>query len=237
MIIDFLYNGRYHVYQRECRMETLADIAFYRIKEDILCHVLPPDTRLTIEQLKLRYDIGPTPIREALNRLVVTGFANANGLKGFRVTNLSLNELQDLHQTRQLIDTEALARALQKGDDEWEANLLGDMHRLSKIDTSRHKRNTIAEWLQRLSRFYLTLFGACDSPWLIALHRQLNEQSRRYDFLQLENDPELEQSLHHLTRQHKTLGDCAINKMADKAEQQLHLILRQREKALKIALQ
>ena len=53
--------------------KTLADEALSRIREDIISGQWTPAARLQPDILKDRYDIGLSPIREALSRLAAAG--------------------------------------------------------------------------------------------------------------------------------------------------------------------
>lgn len=46
--------------------DTLADVAYKRLRRDIIIGDRPPGERLRIEKLKAIYGIGPTPLREAM---------------------------------------------------------------------------------------------------------------------------------------------------------------------------
>ena len=47
--------------------ESLASTAYERLRFDIISGVFPPEAKLLIRQLCDRYEMGLSPIREALN--------------------------------------------------------------------------------------------------------------------------------------------------------------------------
>ena len=74
--------------------EALADgvsismQAYRRLRHDILFNNLKPDEKLKIENLRYRYALGGTPIREALNLLTSDGLVERFDQRGFRVAGI-----------------------------------------------------------------------------------------------------------------------------------------------------
>jgi len=52
---------------------TRTDVAVQKIKNDIVSGALSPGGQLKISELSNKYELGETPIREALNQLSVSG--------------------------------------------------------------------------------------------------------------------------------------------------------------------
>ena len=104
-----------------------------RLRNDIVCGRLPPSDRLVVATLAESYDVGQTPVREALMRLVSEGFVTLEDQRGFSVAPVSREELVDLTSARADIDGLALRASIEHGDDAWEAALLGAWHRLQKM--------------------------------------------------------------------------------------------------------
>ena len=63
--------------------ETLASAVYDRLLEDILNGSLEPGLKLRLQALKKQYDVGNSPLREALNRLSVNGLVVREENKGF----------------------------------------------------------------------------------------------------------------------------------------------------------
>ena len=79
---------------------TLTASALSRIRSDIIACRLMPDERLRFEALRERYGMGVSPLREALMRLEAEGLVQLEQNKGFRVSEVSRENLLDLMQTR-----------------------------------------------------------------------------------------------------------------------------------------
>jgi GntR family transcriptional regulator, carbon starvation induced regulator len=161
---------------------TLNASVLAQIRADIVSCRLLPNERLRMEALRQRYQVGGTPIREALMRLEAEGLVQLEQNKGFRVSAVSKESLLDLMRCRIEIENMALRWSIERGSIAWEADVLGAFHRLSrerKIDAA--DRNSIsAEWSKRHREFHFALVAACASPNLLAIRNGLFEQAERY---------------------------------------------------------
>jgi len=165
-------------------LRTLAEHAHARIRDDILTGALAPDTKLRIEDLRRVYDVGASPLREALNRLAAEGLVIALSQRGFRVAPISVAELRDLTRVRVLLEGEALAESIRNGDQAWEAGVRASHRRLAKLEHGR-RRQPLA-WEQANEAFHAALIAGCRSPLLLAYRRNVYDKHRRYRALALE---------------------------------------------------
>lgn len=164
------------------REATLVDLAQERLSRDIIAGVREPGERLRIERLRKIYGIGPTPLREALQRLASDGIVIASGHRGFQVAPLDFEEFLDLNTARIAIETAALKLAIEKGDDDWEARVVAAAYALEKQDVLliRGELEDFGRWEELNRRFHTTLVEACGSRWLLRQRRTLQEQCDRY---------------------------------------------------------
>src|SRR5882757_3460661 len=111
---------------------TLSERAASLVEHDIIAGLLAPGARLGIVDLVQRYEIGATPLREGLSRLISRGLIVGIGQRGFRVADISRDDLLDITQIRTVIENEALRLAIAQGDDAWEAGILGALHQMNR---------------------------------------------------------------------------------------------------------
>ncbi|MFQ9473776.1 MAG: GntR family transcriptional regulator [Oscillospiraceae bacterium] len=52
---------------------TLVDVAYHNIRKDIIEEYLPAGQKINLSDLCTRYGVSPTPIKQALNRLMAEG--------------------------------------------------------------------------------------------------------------------------------------------------------------------
>ena len=165
---------------------TLTSDLFDRLRTDILhCH-LKPNSRLLFRDLRSAYASGMSPMREALMRLASDGLVILEDHKGFRVAPVSREELVDITGTRLELEGLAVALAIDKGDDFWEAGVLARFHEMSKRSSHTAAGPLDAEWERRHDAFHLALYSACGLRWLISFCQILADRSFRYRHLLLE---------------------------------------------------
>jgi GntR family carbon starvation induced transcriptional regulator len=194
--------------------QTLNASALMQMRADIIACRLMPNERLRVEALRARYGMGTSPIREALMRLEAEGLVELEQNKGFRVSEVSRENLLDLMRTRIEIEGIALKWSLEKGGVDWEANLLGTFHRLSrqtKIEPSRP--DAISDtWSKEHADFHTALVAACGAPTLLAIRTRLFEQAERYVALSIMSDGPLRDDV----GEHKQLMRVALNRDVEK---------------------
>ena len=91
---------------------TIAKSIYRRLRQDILWGRFAPGSPLRSDQLRARYDVGISPLREALTRLASERLVTAVGQRGFRVAPLTAYDVEDTMATRLVIEGEALARSI-----------------------------------------------------------------------------------------------------------------------------
>ncbi|VEB33350.1 GntR family transcriptional regulator [Legionella sainthelensi] len=164
--------------------QSKASIVLEKLRQDLVSGYYSPGQKLQMEQLKTRYNVGYSPLREALSRLVANGFVNLEELCGFSVPLLSLEELYDLYALRMELEARALELSMEHGDASWEAEVISCWHRYAKYLDSQlvHPLDPI-EWNEFQKEFTFTLIKACQSPWLLKIQDMLYDHSARYRFL------------------------------------------------------
>jgi DNA-binding GntR family transcriptional regulator len=92
--------------------QPVGDRVFEILREDILTLNLPPGTHLTEAFLSQRFGISVTPIREALHRLIHSGYAVRQTARGVKVRQLEAREVQDVYELRHVLEPVALAQSI-----------------------------------------------------------------------------------------------------------------------------
>ena len=172
--------------------KTLAESVMQRIQQDILECRLKPGEPLRIEKLMDAYQVGMSPLREALSRLASTGLVLAAGQRGFRVAPVSIHDFLDLTRMSVWVEAAALRSAIAHGDRNWEAEILAANHRMSGNSPQKRRsgenRPYDADWDERHRNFHNALIASCDSPRLLAYRDHLYDLHDRYRRLAFAND-------------------------------------------------
>jgi DNA-binding GntR family transcriptional regulator len=193
--------------------QTLTDLVYSQLRGDILSGELSPGLKLRVEHLKARYNMGASPIREALSRLTGDSLVSAEGRRGFRVADVSLAELWDITELRVLLETRALRLSIEAGDDHWEAEVLASFHRLSKLDDKLSEQQPGEEWESRHRDFHANLVAASASPWLLDFRGIMFEQSERYRRLALAQSS----AERDVAGEHRSIMEAALDRDAENA--------------------
>src|SRR3954454_3925504 len=161
---------------------TLSERAATLVEQDILAGLLAPGARLGIVDLVQRYEIGATPLREGLSRLMSRGLIVGIGQRGFRVADISREDLLDITTMRTAVEIEAIRLAIVHGDDVWEAGILSALHQMRRhIERTGEEFREGAEDFDRLHKgFHTALLAACGSRRMVNAHSDLYDQAYRY---------------------------------------------------------
>lgn len=92
----------------------LATSVYDALKERVMDQYYPPGARLKIDALAVDLNVSPTPIREALARLLAEHLVTVEPYKGYRISPLlTTQQVGDLMHVRRLIETAAARLAAQ----------------------------------------------------------------------------------------------------------------------------
>jgi GntR family carbon starvation induced transcriptional regulator len=159
---------------------TRTSAIYERLRREIIQGTLLPGEKLRIEVLRTRYDVGGTPLREAMNRLSTEGLVTQSDQRGFRVTPVSADELLELTRTRCWINEVALRESIARGDRNWEEHVLLSLHRLSRIPIVVDNSRMNPDWSELHRVFHAALLAACGSRWLMDFNDLLFDCAERY---------------------------------------------------------
>lgn len=156
--------------------ETRSDWALRRIRTAILTGEFPPGTKLRAEELAERWQVSPTPIREAFQRLGGARLVEVSPQRGVRVAAFSLDEAADLYALRLRLEPTALAESLARSDDAHRADVARAYDRLASA-------RGLEDATQAHLDFHATLLARCPSAWTRRMIGVLAEHAQRYVIL------------------------------------------------------
>ncbi|MFF1253737.1 GntR family transcriptional regulator [Pseudarthrobacter sp. NPDC058329] len=102
-----------------------SDRAYQILRDDIVEWRLLPGTVLAEVEQSERLGVSRTPLREALGRLSAEGLTQAAGGRGVVVTDISLDDIDELFELREMLECRAAALAAERGN----ANVFASLHR------------------------------------------------------------------------------------------------------------
>lgn len=165
--------------------EGIGEVAFRRIRDDIVAGALPPGKKLKLDSLKARYGASVSTLREILNRLASEQLVVAEGQRGFEVATATEENLREVADLRLLLESHAIRLSLQTGDLEWEGRVVAAHHKLSVVEGQllAGEIDRTAQWVRYDFAFHNALISACGSRTLLDLHASVFDRFIRYHML------------------------------------------------------
>lgn len=162
-------------------IDSFVDVAEQRLRHDIVNSVFEAGAKLRVEELSRRYTIGATPVREALSRLKAEGLVELFNNRGFRVPDLTLEDLTEIAITRGIVESEAAKDAMLRKNEEWELNLMSAMERMRRraaVDLAVPENR--AALFDAHHQFHAAMVAGSQLKRLLVVQAWLEQQQSRY---------------------------------------------------------
>ena len=156
---------------------------------------LAPGSMVTVPGMAAEFEVSATPVREAMLDLEKRGFVQSVANKGFRVTEVSQKDLQDIIEIRTLLEGPIMAALAAD-------NSPLDMPRWRELadQISDHAdAGDLTEFIETDRDFHLGLIALHGNARLGELVKELRSQTRMVGLAKMTNSPELSKSAreHH----------------------------------------
>ncbi|NLS12363.1 FCD domain-containing protein [Vibrio sp. SM6] len=158
---------------------TLANKVAQMIRNDILMGELKPNQKLVVADLKEKYNVGASPIREALVELSWIKYVKLAPQKGCWVAPLCLIELHELYESLRVVSGVLLRKAIETGDESWELAVLTSFHKLSRIKQDAYSIDWI-DWEEKHHSFHSALLEGSGSKLMFEFFNDVLCQVKRY---------------------------------------------------------
>ncbi|RIL08180.1 MAG: transcriptional regulator [Proteobacteria bacterium] len=156
--------------------ETRSDWALRRLRTAILTGEFAPGTRLRAEELAERWQVSPTPLREAFQRLGGARLVEVSPQRGVRVAEFTLDDAADLYALRLRLEPPALRQSLRRSDDAHRAEIAAAHARLEAA-------HSLEDGAEAHLAFHAALLARCPSAWTQRVIALLAEHAQRYVLL------------------------------------------------------
>lgn len=216
-----------------------AERAYLVLRRELLNGEWLPNERLRPQDLQQRFELGLTPIREALMRLAVDGLVQGESQRGFRARGVSSEEWHDLMSARRELEGHCLALAIEHGGADWEIRITAAMEQLSRtpLPKSAGDRKAAELWEVRHRNFHFALVSACGSPWRLRFWTTLTDHSERYRKLRLLRRKETAAKVRDAVGDHRAIMDAVLSRDTAHATQVMNAHLAATEHAIAALLQ
>ena len=154
---------------------SLSAAAYSAIQRDIIRCALPPGAEFTENGLVSRYQMGKTPIRQALARLAQEGMVRILPRRGYLVAPISIKDVEDIFYLRQLLETDAVRLAAGRVN----AEHLRRLDEICRAGYDPADPDSAAEYLRINTEFHVTIAKASGNERLAAIVAQLLREMER----------------------------------------------------------
>ncbi len=185
------------------RPKTAQEAVLAEIREQLLDGRLPPGESIRPDALGDELGVSAVPVREALRILEGEGHVHYRPHRGYVVAALDVSDLVEIYRIRELLETEAVRRAIPRLRGDTVARLREIVHEMDDV------RDDVMSLTAVNRRFHFTLFEAAEMPQLVRVLRILWDSSDRYrlQYLMSPDNRQLVHDQHQRMMQAVTAGD------------------------------
>jgi len=197
---------------------TRSGEVYEALRSDILNSRFEPGSKLKIANLGTRFGVSLSVVREALTRLGEQGLVVANPQRGFSVIELSINDLDDLTNTRMQIEPMAMRDSVAHGGVAWEGQVVAAHHQLERTEVYIDADRVNPEWLDAHRAYHQALVAGGCSPRLRSIANALRDNAELYRMWSRTWAHDVDRDL---AAEHRAIMIAAISADADAAAEAL----------------
>lgn len=208
--------------------ETQARIAADRLINDIRSGALKPGHKLRVIELRNRYGIGASPLREALSLVTSLGYATSENHRGYRVAEVSVTDLADITRAREVIEVGMLRESMLAHTDEWAVGIVTAQERLRRavMKATSGERMEASELISAAHKqLHIALVAGSTSKRLAGMQSLLFDQASRYRDIMVSRIPSPEDFFAAHEALVKTILSGDIDEASEELRQHLRLTL------------
>ncbi|CAN5182033.1 hypothetical protein BH18CHL2_BH18CHL2_01340 [soil metagenome] len=151
---------------------TSSDLVLVSLRQAILTGALPPGARLRQEKLAEMFGTSRIPVRDALLALEYEGLVTSQPYRGFAVTQLDADDIEEVYDLRIVLESHAVRLAIPLITDE-------DLRALEELYAQMAGAASGEPQLAARERLYLRLYQTTGQARLVELIVRLRQQVAR----------------------------------------------------------
>ena len=178
------------------QVASLRDRISESLSAAIIAGELAPGTLVSVPMLASKFAVSATPVREAMLDLEQRGFVASVRNKGFRVTEVSEQDLREIVELRQLIEAPAM-RSLAES---FPTESLPQWRTLAQQIVVHAENANLTGFIEGDRDFHLGLLDLHGNARLVDMVRELRSQTRMINLARMTMSEELPESAreHHV---------------------------------------
>jgi DNA-binding GntR family transcriptional regulator len=190
---------------------SLAEKAYQLLRADIISCVLRPGQQVVQSRLAERYQIGTTPIRDALHRLARENLVQPVPRSGYIIAPITLTDIQEVFELRFLLESFAARMAAARGSEDD----LQEIVRLADITYVFKDRGSYLEHIALNADFHRTIAIAAGNQRIVDQLSSLLDELARFFYLMYD----LEDLSEAMRQEHDLLVEAICGRDPDRAGQ------------------
>lgn len=175
---------------------------------------LAPGQVYSAPALAARFDSSATPVREAMLELARDGMVEVVPNTGFRVTEVTRAELDNLAEVRRLLEVPVMGDIAERHSDDDEARIRS-LRPLVEAMERAEEANDMVIYLTADTDFHTAFLALHGNPELVQIVRRARERSRLHNLLPLAEAGQLTAS----TLEHRAMIDAALDRDRERMQE------------------
>lgn len=171
----------------------------------VITGAMRPGALYSAPTLAARFGVSATPVREAMLDLVKEGLIETVRNKGFRVTELTDADLDDITELRMLIEVPTLGALARRYTPQW-APQIAELRRVARKIVAHAESGDLISYVEVDRHFHLDLLALAGNAQLVDVVANLRARSRLYGLEQLAQQGTLVRS----AAEHEQLVDLVV---------------------------
>jgi DNA-binding GntR family transcriptional regulator len=163
------------------RRQNLREQVAHALRAALVAGEMRPGVVYSAPALATQFGVSPTPVREAMLDLAKEGLVEAVRNKGFRVVELTEQDLDEITEIRELIEVPVVGRL---AGDQYKQALEQLRGTAQEIVDAAARRDTLA-YIDADRRFHLDLLGLAGNGHLVEVIKDLRNRARLYGVSQM----------------------------------------------------
>lgn len=188
----------------------LSEIAYNRIRKDILSCVFEPGRQVSIKFLSEKYKLGKSPINSALQKLINEGLIQSQHRVGYTVSHITIRDVDELYQMRLILEEYAAEFTAKYGSEEDIKHIMD----ISDFTYVHRDKNSYALFLEKNMEFHRQIISSTKNNRLIAVMIKTLEDLNRIFYMGLD----IRDSAEEMRTEHQNLAIALSERDADKAK-------------------
>ncbi len=185
--------------------DTVQELILAVVRRAVLAGIVQPGVKLRQEDLAAIFGTSRIPVREALRVLEHEGLVRSEPHRGFAVTALDADQVEEIYELRIVLEGHAIRQAIPLLTE-------SDLMELDQLHDEMEHAADPEDQLKKRERFYMRLYSVTARPRLVGLIARLHQEvARSLRWKLVQHSPTQHQSFYEAIRRGD--ADTAVDEL------------------------